>query len=334
MVPLQSFFAKTLRLEGRIVFGKKNLPMTRTPLLGRDHVGAVPLWLRMVRQYTFNSPIDKGKGRVYKLAKRLSRVDTGRCVVTETRDGRHLRVGFRDWVDDEIYFLGTYEPYCTAVVRQFVKQGSVCFDVGANIGWYTTLFQTLCGTDGEVHAFEPVPSTFAELSENVRLNANASRVRLNNFALGDEVSETDIHLFSGQPSGHASFSPTVRGKSTPLRIKVSTADDYISRHRIGHIDLIKVDIEGAEMLFVRGARRMLEQQVPPVILMEMALETLRPMNTHPNDLIDLLSTYADYDFYALDERAETLRKMTRFEAGSIGANVLCVPKHGPRCALR
>jgi FkbM family methyltransferase len=280
----------------------------------------------MVRQYTFNSPVNRGKGRIFKLAKQLARVPPGCRVVTRTRDGRLLRVGLRDWADDEIYFLGSYEPYCTAVIQQFVKDGSICFDVGANIGWYTTLFQSSCGMDGEVHAFEPVPTVFADLCANIELNANASRVRVNNFALGDVTAEADIHLFPGQPSGHASLSPAGRGAGTPLRIKVSTADEYISQLGIPRVDVVKVDIEGAEMLFLQGARRLFAQAVAPVILMEMALETLRPMNSHPNDLLDLLSGYADYEFYALDEQSHTMTLMTRFASGSIGANVLCVPK--------
>lgn len=166
-----------------------------------DRAGST--WLRTVRFYTFNFPLDKGKGRVFKLAKRFCRSFPAN-VIASTKDGRRIRVGFRDWADDYIYFLGSYEPFCTETIRKYITSGSICLDVGANIGWYTTLFQSLCGSTGQVHAFEPVPSTFDELRFNVGLNPNNASVHLNQFGLGDEIRDIEIYLSPDDPSGHAS----------------------------------------------------------------------------------------------------------------------------------
>lgn len=141
-------------------------------------------WLRLVRLYTFYFPVDKGKGRIFNLAKMCRTFPKN--VVTLTKDGRQLEVGFRDWTEDSIYFLGTYEEFCTEVVKKHIKKGDVCLDVGANIGWYSTLFQRIVGATGAVHSFEPVPQTFAELERNVILNGAPPNIFLNSFGLGDE----------------------------------------------------------------------------------------------------------------------------------------------------
>lgn len=282
--------------------------------------------LRLTRFYTFNFPIDKGKGRVFNFTKRFVRKFPDRVTV-KTKDGRYFRVGFRDWADDYIYFLGRYEAFSTEMVRRHVRDGSICFDVGANAGWYTTLFQSLCGGQGEVHAFEPVPSAFDELRQNVFLNNNSTRVFLNNTALGDEIRNADMHLFPRLPSGHASLSDHGSIDSTSVPIKIVTLDSYMAENRIDQVDFVKVDIEGAELMFLKGAGRLFAQKRLPVILMEMSPETCAAFNYKPDDLIEFISSRAHYDFFVLDERKKRLSRIRHFDGKRGGANVLCIPSH-------
>lgn len=281
-------------------------------------------WLRFVRFYTFYFPIDKGKGRVFNFAKKFCRTFPSN-VVTLTKDGRRLNVNFRDWAEDMIYFLGTYETFCTEIVKNHIKQGDVCFDVGANIGWYSTLFQKLCGKTGEVHSFEPVPQTFIELEKNVVLNGSRSNVYLNNFGLGDEEKDLGIYFFSELPTGHASLAAKNNQKSAAIPVKIKTLDSYLTEHKIKQVDFVKVDIEGAELMFLKGARKLFKQPKPPVIFMEMALETSREFGYKPDDLLMFIKENAEYDFFALDEKNQKLIRIEKFDCDDIGANVLCLP---------
>lgn len=282
-------------------------------------------WLRFVRFYTFNFPIDKGKGRIFNLAKKFCRTFPNN-VIASTKDGRHLQVSFRDWAEDMIYFLGTYDTYCTEIVKNHIKRGDVCFDVGANIGWYSTLFQTLCGDAGEIHSFEPVPQTFAELEKNVSLNGSLSNVYLNNFGLGDEEKDLEIYFFSGLPSGHASLAAKDNQKSAAIPVKIKTLDSYLIECNIKQVNFVKIDIEGAELMFLKGAKKLFEQEKLPVIFMEMALETSKEFGYKPNDLLVFLKEQAAYDFFALDEKNHKLVKIEKFADEDIGANVLCLPQ--------
>jgi FkbM family methyltransferase len=267
------------------------------------------LWL--TRLYTYNFPIDKGKGRVFRITKKLSRT---REVIVPTRDGRWLQVALRDWGEDSIFFLGTYESYCTKVISKFVKPESVCLDVGANIGWYTTLFQSL---GAEVHSFEPAPNAYSRLKQNVKLNDNSQSVHLNRFGLGDAPSVSDLHLPANEPEGHATLANIPSSTSIPIEIR--TLDSYLIEKNIDHVDVVKVDIEGGELAFLKGASRLFKQDVPPVMLIEVSPGVARRFGYTSKDLLGFLRPF--YRLAVIDEKAKRLTP-----AGNrVNANVLCRP---------
>jgi hypothetical protein len=78
-------------------------------------------------------------------------------VLVSTVDGARMYADLSTGMCESLYFLGEYEPGVSNVIREVVRPGQVCLDLGANFGWYTTLLHRLTGPGGEVHAFEPVP---------------------------------------------------------------------------------------------------------------------------------------------------------------------------------
>jgi hypothetical protein len=80
------------------------------------------------------------------------------------------------------------------------------------------------------------------------------------------------------------------------------------------------------MMFLKGAGRLFEQDVPPIILMEMALQQTKHFGYKPDDMLRYLSAKAAYDFYAIDEMTREVKKIDGFNNDDIGANVFCVPK--------
>jgi FkbM family methyltransferase len=283
-------------------------------------------WLNLIRLYTFYFPVNKGKWRASAFARKLCRHLPEKILAT-TKDGRRLYVTLSDWVGESIFFLGKHEQYSAEIFARHIKKGFVCLDVGANIGWHTTLMSRLSGAEGEVHAFEPVPPTFEDLKKNVSLNGEGAEVFLNNFGLGNKESTAEIHLFKDLPSGHATLAGNDKKASTVFPIKIKTLDSYLEEKNIKRVDFIKVDIEGAEMMFLKGAEKIFEQEIAPVIYMEMTLETSAEFGYLPNDLIVFLKSKASYRFFRIDEAGEKLVEIEGFAPDDIGANVLCLPQN-------
>jgi FkbM family methyltransferase len=253
-------------------------------------------------------------------------------IIVSTVDGRRLHADLSTGMCESLFFQGEYERAVTLMITKVVESGDVCLDVGANFGWYTTLLQKLCGSSGAVHAFEPVPDTFVTLQNNVELLSDSSNVSINNVALGDAPGNIEMHVFAGLPNGHSSLSTMGRSDYKTVASPMITLDSYLEDRGIAKVDFIKVDIEGAELMFLKGAAKLFAQPVPPIWMIEMALGTTRGFDYLPDDLIVFLRERADYEFYAVDELTLTLRKIEGFAPDDIGANVLCLPssRYGPR----
>lgn len=285
-------------------------------------------FLRLIRLYTFNTPIDKGKYRMFLSALKIAG-NPPDGVIIQTKDGRRLSAELSTGMQDTLYFLGEYEKAVTAIVESTIveRKCKSFLDVGANFGWYTTLFAKYAESDGSVHSFEPVPSIFENLNRNYDLMGRPENVRINNLALGDEEKELTINLFTGLSTGHASLSDQDRDDAIPFKCRMITLDSYLEENDIGHVDFVKVDIEGAELGLLKGAELLFKQEHPPIILMEMALNQTKNFGYLPNDLIEFLRKRAPYIFYKIDENKTELIEIDGFADDDIGANVICIPPH-------
>lgn len=292
------------------------------------------LWLSAVRLYTYNTPISKGKYRLYESALRLC-TDPPDSVRTQVKDGRQFWVNLTTGMQETVFFLGEFEKEITRIAASLVRKGDVCVDVGANFGWYTTLFFTRAEEEGTVHSFEPVPATFRELKRNYELLGSPGNVFINNLALGDKMGTVSINLFADLPTGHASLSSQGRSDAAVFECRMVTLDSYLEERAVGPVNFVKVDIEGAELMFLTGAKSLFEQDIPPIFLMEMALQQTRNFDYVPNDLIEFIGSQRAYDFYAVEERNGSLKNITGFPEGDIGANVFCIPRgfYGDRLDL-
>ena len=283
------------------------------------------LWLKSVRLYTNNTPISKGRHRVYLTALKFCRYLPTESLI-RIKDGREFSVDLTTGTHNSLFFLGEYEKALSQIVIKLMREGDVCIDVGANFGWYTTVFRLYAGKTGKIHAFEPVPTTFRELERNYDLMGNPENVKINNLALGDRNCEIAINLFEELSSGHASLSRRERDDCVAVKCRMITLDEYLEMNQTGDVNFVKVDIEGAEMLFLEGAGKLFKQTIPPILLMEMALQQTKDFGYTPNDLVGFLRERGPYEFYRVDETTGVMLKILGFEPDDIGANVFCIPR--------
>jgi FkbM family methyltransferase len=153
-------------------------------------------------------------------------------------------------------WLGHYEIEKQAAVRRFLKPGMKVFDVGANAGFYTLAFSRLVGANGHVWAFEPLP-------ENVR---NLRR----HIALNGLVNVTVVEAAVSEKAGTARFLPRPSNAMGRLsdqgELTVPSVSIDETFQTTGAPDLIKLDVEGAEVAVLEGARRTLSRYRPTILL--------------------------------------------------------------------
>jgi FkbM family methyltransferase len=155
-------------------------------------------------------------------------------------------------------WLGSYEYEQRLAFEKLIGVGSVVFDVGAHVGFYTLLSSRLVGPLGEVIAFEPLPRNLHYLREHLRLN-RVENVRIIERALSD--AEGEASFTEGENSFNARISE--EGK---IKVKTAALDHLMESEGLPVPDFIKMDIEGAETMALRGARRTLEAHHPTIFL--------------------------------------------------------------------
>jgi FkbM family methyltransferase len=147
-----------------------------------------------------------------------------------------------------------------------LREGMTVFDVGANVGELTLLFSRFVGAGGVVHAFEPCVQTFARL-ESVCRAASLRNVRLNRLALAEDEATVSMHVYDEdymswntravRPLEDYGIDVKPRAiEETPA----TTLDLYCERNRVAGVDLLKIDVEGAEFQVMLGAQRMLREK--------------------------------------------------------------------------
>lgn len=164
------------------------------------------------------------------------------------------------------YALGTSEPLIQDVFAEHVPSGGVVWDIGANIGFYSLIASRLVG-DGTVVAFEPLPDNQEAIRRNLALNEVAN-VELIGIALSDREGQAELEIHASptwaklDTSGDTSFKRDSE-VSGQVRVDVSTMDAQLEH--VAAPDLVKMDIEGAEVAALRGADRLLRERRPTLI---------------------------------------------------------------------
>ena len=143
-----------------------------------------------------------------------------------------------------------------------IKNGNIVLDIGANKGYYTSLFSTLVGRQGEVHSFEPVPESYKEL---LKLKTGYKNVFRNNFAVGKESGIATIN-YDPLDSEKASLVDTTLTLPKKYQTEVISIDEYIENLKLTFVHFIKCDVEGLELEVLRGAMNTLKTLKPKVSL--------------------------------------------------------------------
>lgn len=200
-------------------------------------------------------------------------------------DGKFLfKANLRDYVQQAIFFQGYYEPMLVEWLKANLRPSDVFWDVGANVGAFTLLVAPLCK---QVFAFEPEPATRMHLLEHVTAN-RLRNVTVLALALAD--SDGVRRLFLG-PEGNTGMHSLVADSAATNSVEVDVfrADALLEEGRVAVPNVMKVDVEGAELSVFKGSVGLLRRPELRAVVFE--TKEARPGVIASEEVRDLLQSH-------------------------------------------
>src|SRR2546423_8917289 len=166
---------------------------------------------------------------------------------------------------DKGVWTGTYETEFATALANSVTSGDVCFDIGGWHGFYGGVM-ALAGAS-KVVVFEPLPANCSRIRQLIELNADLP-IELIEAAVADRPGRTEFQVMSQESMGKLTESPFQPQKASrePISVELVAIDDLFAQGRIPPPAVMKVDVEGAELLVLRGAEKLLREHQPTLFL--------------------------------------------------------------------
>lgn len=229
-------------------------------------------------------------------------------------------------MQSRMFWVDYYNRDIVALFEKLLQPGMVIVDAGANIGEITLVAAKRIGATGQVIAFEPIDAIAKILDKNIRNNA-IETVTVVRSGLSETCGSAQIFSSCGQSDtgkenlglgtlyGGANEGPAIQ------TIGLTTLDAYFREHPIQRLDLMKIDIEGAELPCLRGAARTIERY-KPLLIIEIQAQSAAAAGYRQTDILDYLAQFG-YAFHKIGRngrlRAVNARSLSDYQ------NVLCVP---------
>ena len=289
-------------------------PEAPKPAAGMADLRHAPSWIRIARSIIRRLPAGR-----YRLAERLSRKPPSPFVATAhpAFGSFAFECDLRDSISREVCFTGCYEPQETLLVREILKPGMTFVDVGANWGYFTLLAAHLVGPQGTVVAIEPDPRMFAKLEANVLRNGFRN-VTLHPFAAAAADGHLPLQVYD-EAAGNFGLSHLLPGSTDAgaVSVRIRPLDSVLDALGLGVVDLLKMDIEGAEGLALQGLARSLEARRVTSLLLELHPRALEAYETSLVEIFDLL-TSAGYTSQIIDHSPKATRRVAYGQISDAG----------------
>lgn len=207
----------------------------------------------------------------------------------EFQPGLWMQLNVRDLIQQTILLEGIWDPSLTGFIESTLKPGDVFIDVGAHVGYFTLLAGRRVGPAGAVLSIEPNPVALQQLRQNVE-RSRLRNVQVAHSACGDSHDAVRLYLHTESNSSMASLS-AANASGAAVDVACATLDDLCQERTLG-ANLVKIDVEGAELSVLRGMKRIL-REMRPVVVLEMEPHLLEGFGATPDSILTLLAGY-DY----------------------------------------
>jgi FkbM family methyltransferase len=207
-----------------------------------------------------------------------------------------------------------YEGATSRLFLSVLKPGDTFIDIGAHIGYFSMLAAAKVGPEGEVFAFEPSPGNYRHLVEHVALNGFANVIPMH-LALGDHEHVAALHLNADNDGGHALWDVGVHRDNHKTRANpvahptfVTRLDHVLRGRPMASVRAIKLDVEGSEVLALRGAAETIARHRVPFIVAEVNRQGLESLGTSETELRNMMKGFG-YEVWLLQEAEPELQPL-------------------------
>ena len=248
---------------------------------------SAPGWVRLAATLVAHLPAGR-----YRAMNRVCRRPPSAFLMRlpEELGGYVFKCDLRDSIAREVCFTGRYEPQETALIRAILRPGMTFVDVGANWGYFTLLAGHLVGKSGRIVSLEPDPRIFPILEGNVRRN-ELSQVTTLQVAAADRPGTLTLAGYDerGDNWGLSRLVERASLSATTFQVSARPLDAILDEHGADQVDLLKMDIEGAEELALRGMSVGLARHRHRRILLEVHPTILAERGRTARDVLELLT---------------------------------------------
>lgn len=209
--------------------------------------------------------------------------------------GLDLELDLRDNLQALLFFGGTYEPRVVEFLDEELRQGDVFIDVGAHIGWHSLVAaQRLTELGGgAVVAFEPTTDS----ADKIRVAAARNRlsVEVVQVALGEDDGETALFSDPNYDEHDAGVRSQYGKGRLVERVAVVSFDHWVAQRGLPRMDLVKMDVEGAEPAVIKGMKESLRTFRPRALIVEVKRYSFERAATEESALLELVESLGYHD---------------------------------------
>jgi FkbM family methyltransferase len=243
-----------------------------------------PLFISLARTL-IRLPFNLGRWRVERFISDWAKshpIKTTAIVV----GGIKMSLDTSDFLQRTLFATGDFDAHIRQAIQKHLKRGDVFVDIGANVGFYALCASKIVGPSGKIFAFEPAPETRKTLCSNILLNGarNISAVQL---ALADHTGEASLFLDQAHNAGATSMRASPNA-SREITVEIDTYDNYAAHNKIPQPALIKIDVEGAECLVLKGMANLLSQPERPAMIIEVSELALKQLGGSKEELFAIM----------------------------------------------
>jgi FkbM family methyltransferase len=272
--------------------------------------------------YSIKIPYHRGKWRVVEGLLRLSgveKMDMGKTFIVERREIRwKLNTGCA--VQRRLFYHGGFDNYDIRELTARLGDDSVFLDVGSYFGYYSLEVARRTHGLARVFAFEPVPANYRLLMENIGLN-EFKNIRGVQLAVSDIAGEVRFEIPPDDNRGIGKIATDGDAPELLVTVNATTLDQFVEEQGIARLDAMKIDVEGAEVRVLRGARASI-RKFRPVMVIELNPPCLQRFGSSQEELIGAIRELG-YEIYRA--RPAGLKKFDGLESGEIYVNIFCLP---------